>query len=328
MSKRLTDSFGRVFKTLRLSVTDRCDMRCTYCMPKDGVAWLPKSEILSFEELERLVKVFARLGVTRLRLTGGEPLLRKDLPVLVSRLAAIEGIADLSLTTNGSRLAVQAKALKQAGLQRVTVSLDSLDQGRYKAITRGGNLNSVWQGILRADWEGLAPLKLNCVVMAENEMDLIPLAALTLEQRWEVRFIEVMPISSSLGWGVKPGLNLAQMKERLEAHFGQLEAVPTDAHAPARRYQLPGALGKVGFIASVSEAFCAACDRLRLSATGRLQLCLAHSDGLELKPLLRSSASDAVLERAITEAVYRKPAGHAFYKEAPAAGLAMSQIGG
>lgn len=324
----LIDSFGRVFKTLRLSVTDRCDMRCRYCMPKEGVAWLPKSEVLSFEEMERLVRVFAGLGIRRLRLTGGEPLLRQDLPVLVRRLAAIPGLEDLSLTTNGSRLAGLASELKKAGLKRVTVSLDSLDEGRFKAITRGGDLNAVWQGILRADWEGLCPIKLNCVVMEENAADLIPLAALTLERRWEVRFIEAMPISSSLGWGVRPGLRLEEMKARLEAQFGALTAVATEANAPARRFRLRGALGKVGFIASVSEAFCAACDRLRLSATGRLQLCLAHPDGLELKPLLRGGASDAVLERAITEAVFLKPAGHEFYKAAPAEGLAMSRIGG
>jgi cyclic pyranopterin phosphate synthase len=324
----LKDRFGRVFKTLRLSVTDRCDLRCNYCMPAEGIAWKPQQDVLSFEELERLTKLFVNLGMQRIRLTGGEPLLRQGLPDLVGRLARIPGIEDLSLTTNGTRLAALAGPLKKAGLQRVTVSLDSLDAERFKAITRGGDLDGVWQGLLSAERAGLGPIKLNCGVLPENEADLLPLAALTMERRWEMRFIEVMPVSSALGHQVQAGLSLMELKERLTRRWGALEAVPTDSHAPARRYRLPGSLGKLGFIASVSESFCSACDRLRLSATGRLQLCMAHPDGLDLRALLRGGVSDARLMDAIAEAVWRKPAGHAFYQAPVPAGLAMSQIGG
>jgi cyclic pyranopterin phosphate synthase len=247
---------------------------------------------------------------------------------LVGKLAKIPGVEDLSLTTNGTRLEGQAAALKQAGLQRVTVSLDSLDAVRFKAITRSGDLQMVWQGLLAADQAGLGPIKINCVVLPENEADLLPLAALTLERSWEVRFIEAMPVSAALGHSIKPGLSLTTLKQRLSERWGALEAVATDAHAPARRWRLPHSLGKLGFIASVSESFCSACDRLRLSATGRLQLCMAHPDGLDLRPLLRGGSSDAQISEAIAAAVWRKPAGHSFFQTPVPAGLAMSQIGG
>ena len=324
----LQDSFGRIFKSLRLSVTDRCDLRCTYCMPKEGMTWLPRADILSYEEMERLVRVFASMGVQRVRLTGGEPLLRHDLSKLVALLAKIPGIADLSLTTNGQRLAAQAHDLREAGLHRITVSLDSLDAGRFAAITRGGDLDKVWQGLERAQWEGFSPIKLNCVVLPENEADLLPLAALTLERRWEVRFIEAMPVSAALGGSVAGGISMKVLKARIVERFGALEEVPTAAHSPARRFWMPSAVGKLGFIQSVSEAFCSSCDRLRLSSTGFLQLCMAHPDGVDLKPMLRSGISDAVLARSIQEAVFRKPAGHSFYKQAPAPTMAMSRIGG
>jgi GTP 3',8-cyclase len=323
----LRDAFGRGFTTLRLSVTDRCDLRCTYCMPAQGLEWLPKPELLSFEELERLTGVFASLGVRRLRLTGGEPLLRQGLPALVAKLAALPGIEDLSLTTNGTRLAALAQPLKAAGLQRVTVSLDSLDEARFAAITRTGRLQDVLAGIRAAVAAGLKPIKLNAVVLEQNREDLGALAALTLENDFDVRFIEPMPISAGLA-SVQAGPDPMQLRKELAARWGGLEPVSTDPHAPARLFRLPGALGRIGFISSVSESFCAACDRLRLGPTGRLQLCLAHPDGVDLRGPLRNGASDGVLERIITEAAWRKPAGHAFKTQAPAAGAAMSRIGG
>jgi cyclic pyranopterin phosphate synthase len=322
----LQDRFGRVFRTLRLSVTDRCDLRCSYCMPEDGVAWLPKQDLLSFEELERVAALFVQAGIRRLRLTGGEPLLRHELPSLVERLSRL-GVEDLALTTNGTRLAALAAPFRKAGLKRVTVSLDSLDAGRFRAITRGGDLAQVWSGLEAAAQVGLG-IKLNAVVLPENDADLEPLAALSLERPWEIRFIEVMPVSSSLGHGVAKGVDLMELKARFTRRWGALQEVATDLHAPARRFQLPGARGKLGFIASVSEPFCSACDRLRLSATGRLQLCMAHPDGMDLRALLRGGVSDARLTDAIAEAVWRKPAGHAFYQAPVPQGLAMSQIGG
>ena len=323
----LQDRFGRSMRTLRLSVTDRCDLRCLYCMPASGMSWLPKQELLSFEELERVARLLVMAGIRRLRLTGGEPLLRQGLPDLVRRLAALGGVEDIALTTNGTRLAGLAAGLKAAGLNRVTVSLDSLDQERFAAITRGGDLAEVWRGLEAAQAVGLK-IKLNTVVLPHNEADLLPLAALTMERDWEVRFIEVMPVSSALGHSVEKGLDLMELKERLTRRWGALVPVATDPHAPARRYALPGAQGKLGFIASVSEPFCSACDRLRLGATGRLQLCMAHPDGLDLRALLRGRVSDARLIDAIAEAVWRKPAGHAFYQSPVPQGLAMSQIGG
>jgi cyclic pyranopterin phosphate synthase len=323
----LQDRFGRALRTLRVSVTDRCDLRCTYCMPAGGMDWLPKEELLSFEELTRVVRAFVDLGVSRLRLTGGEPLLRRDLPDLVRALAALQGVQDLALTTNGTRLAALAAALKAAGLQRVTVSLDSLDAGRFAAITRGGDVARVLAGIAAAEAAGLAPLKLNAVVTPVNEPDLLDLAALTLTKPWDVRFIEVMPISAAVG-APQPGLPMAALKRRLQERWGRLEPLDAEPSAPARRWRLPGAAGALGFIASVSDSFCGSCDRLRLSATGRLQLCLAHSDGLDLRTLIRSGVSDQGLKGAIGEAVWRKPAGHAFHQQAPQAGHAMSRIGG
>jgi cyclic pyranopterin phosphate synthase len=323
----LQDRFGRTLRTLRVSVTDRCDMRCTYCMPATGMAWLPKQDLLGFEELERVVRAFVELGVSRLRLTGGEPLLRQDLPMLVRAFAALPGVEDLALTTNGSRLAGLAPALKAAGLQRATVSLDSLDPARFAAITRGGDLAKVWEGLLAAEAAGLRPLKLNAVLTPLNEPDLLDLAALTLRRDWDVRFIEVMPISAAVG-APAAGLPMAALKRRLEERWGRLQPLEAGASAPARRWRIPGARGAVGFIASVSDSFCGSCDRLRLSATGRLQLCLAHPDGLDLRSLLRGGASDAALKGAISEAVWRKPAGHEFQRQAPAPQAAMSRIGG
>jgi cyclic pyranopterin phosphate synthase len=325
---RLKDAFGREMRSLRLGVTDRCDLRCVYCMPAGGVDWLPKQDLLSFDELERLVRLFVGLGIKRLRLTGGEPLLRPDLASLVARLARIPGLEDLSLTTNGTRLAGLAPALKAAGLHRVTVSLDSLDAGRFKAITRGADLGAVLDGIRAAERAGLGPIKVNCVVLPENEADLLPLAALTLEHRWEVRFIEVMPVSAALGHAVKPGLPFTELKRRLAERWGPLEPLAADSHATARRFRLGKSLGTLGFISSVTEPFCASCDRLRVGATGRLQLCMARTDGLDLRPLLRGGLDDRAFEEALAGAVLRKPSGHAFYREAVPAGLAMSRIGG
>ncbi|HXC65272.1 MAG TPA: radical SAM protein, partial [bacterium] len=218
----LTDAFGRTMRTLRVSVTDRCDLRCTYCMPAAGMQWLAKGELLSFEELERVVRAFVELGVSRLRLTGGEPLLRQNLPLLVKAFAGLPGVEDLALTTNGTRLAGLAPALKAAGLKRATVSLDSLDPERFAAVTRGGDLAKVWQGLLAAEAAGLGPIKINAVVTPINEPDLMDLAALTFGRGWDVRFIEVMPISGAVGRPAA-GLPMAALKRRMEERWGRLE---------------------------------------------------------------------------------------------------------
>lgn len=323
----MRDRFGREMKTLRLSVTDRCDLRCRYCMPKEGVAWLGKEKLLTLEEQVRAVGTLVELGIERIKVTGGEPLLYPGLSALLERLSRLP-LKDLSLTTNGMRLESMARSLRKAGLRRVTVSLDSMDEGRFKAVTRGGNFKKVWKGLMAAEEEGLTPLKINCVALRENRADVEELARLTLDHPWEVRFIEYMPVTASVRLERSEGVPPGEIRGALEEAFGKLEPVPGYAHAPSVDYRLPRALGKIGFISSVSCSFCPRCDRLRLSADGFLKLCMAHSDGLALKPLLQAGVSDAELREQILRAVFHKPEGHAFWFAAPAAGEAMSRIGG
>jgi cyclic pyranopterin phosphate synthase len=324
----LQDRFGRHLKTLRVSVTDRCDLRCVYCMPAEGAKFVPVESLLSEGELTRAIKLFAGLGMTRFKFTGGEPLLCNGLEELL-KAAAIAGAEELSLTTNATRLAGRAASLRKAGLQRVTVSLDSLDPARFSAITRGGDLAEVWRGILAAEQVGLAPIKLNTVLMDQSEKDLLDLARLSLEHAWSIRFIEYMPMTSSLGQSQRQAWDGPRLRQTLEAHFGALESVESvDPAAPAKLYRIAGAPGKLGFIDAISQPFCSACDRLRLSADGFLRLCMAHADGLDLRSLLRSGASDKELEEGIRQAAWMKPEGHAFYREAKAAEKQMSHVGG
>jgi cyclic pyranopterin phosphate synthase len=324
----LRDRFGRIFKTLRLSVTDRCNLRCRYCMPEEGVEWVKPEGLLTLEEMDRLARLMVKMGIRRIKLTGGEPLLFSGLVELVGRLSSLAELEDLSLTTNGMGLDRLAVPLFQAGLRRVTVSLDSLDEEKFKKLTRGGRLEKVWAGLLAVEAAGLGPLKINCVVLRENQEDTVELARLTLSHPWEVRFIEYMPVTASVGLARSEGVPPAEIKGRIEESFGKLEALSGYAHAPSTDYRLPGAKGKIGFISSVSESFCSRCDRLRLSAEGFLKLCMAHSDGLALRPLLRGGVSDEVLGERIFRAVYHKPEGHSFWFTSPAPGEAMSRIGG
>ncbi len=323
----MRDKFGREMKTLRLSVTDRCDLKCRYCMPEEGVAWLGKSELLTLEEKIRMVETLVELGIDRVKITGGEPLLYPRLAELVERLSRLS-LNDLSLTTNGTRLEPLARPLKKAGLKRVTVSVDSLDGERFKAITRGGSLKKVWKGLMAAEEAGLTPLKINCVVLKENQEDVVELARLTLEHPWEIRFIEYMPVTASVRLERSEGVPPREVRRTIEEALGALEPVASYAHAPSTDYRFPKAPGKIGFISSVSDSFCSRCDRLRLSADGFLKLCMAHADGLALKPLLQEGAPPEVLKERILGAVYHKPEGHAFWFTTPAPGEAMSRIGG
>ncbi len=323
----LKDQFGRFFKTLRLSVTDRCDLKCRYCMPEEGVAWLASENLLTLDEKVRLVELLSGLGIERVKITGGEPLLYPDLPLLVERLARLP-LADLGLTTNGTHLESQAQPLRKAGLKRITVSLDSLDLGRFKSMTRVGSLEKVWRGLLAAEQAGFAPLKINCVVLQENKEDVVELARLTLDHSWEVRFIEYMPVTASVHLERSRGVPPLEVRTIIEESFGPLEPVSGYAHAPSADFRLPGAAGKIGFISSVSDSFCSRCDRLRLSSDGFLKLCMAHPDGLALRPLLREGVSDEILSERILGAVYQKPEGHSFWFKAPAVGQEMSRIGG
>jgi cyclic pyranopterin phosphate synthase len=323
------DTFGRAMTYLRISLTDRCNFRCLYCMPALGMKFQPREEHLTDEELLRLIGLFARAGVTKVRLTGGEPTIRPRLVELVRGIKSFPGIREVSMTTNALLLSRLADDLAAAGLDRVNVSIDTLDPDRFKLMTRGGRLDLVWKGIEAADAAGLRPIKLNTVVVkGQNDAEVGDLAALTLDRAWQVRFLEIMPME---GVGDVHDEGLVTSEEtlaRLEARFGPLVPVEADAADPARLRRIPGALGTIGFISPVSEPFCAACNRVRLTADGKLRLCLLRPDEADLRDLLRAGADDATLEHSIRAAVWRKPWGHGLAEGERETVRGMSQIGG
>ena len=290
------DRLGRPLRNLRLSVTDRCNLRCGYCMPEIDYVWLPRADLLTFEELARLARVFAHLGVEKLRLTGGEPLLRQELEVLVALLAAVPGIRDLALTTNGILLGEQAPALRRAGLRRLTVSLDTLDPGRFKALTRRDEHARVLAGLAAAAAAGFTGTKLNAVVLrGVNDDELARLLAYGRERDLEVRFIEYMDVGGATGWSAATVVPRAEMLARLAAELGPIERDPAeDPAAPAERYLLADGT-RFGIIASTTEPFCAACDRARLTADGVFYTCLYAPHGNELRAALRAGAGDEEL---------------------------------
>lgn len=308
----LVDTFGRRHNNLRVSVTDRCNIRCFYCMPEHPVEFVPRAEILSFEEIERFVQIAARLGVRKVRLTGGEPLLRKDLPNLVRRIAQIDGIADLSLTTNGVHLAGLAGPLYEAGLRRVNVHLDTLDRERFLQITRRDELDRVLEGIHACRRAGYGPIKINAVaVKGLVEPDIVPLAQFGREHGIEVRYIEFMPLDSQGLWLRDKVLLADDMIEMLTKGIGPLVAERNgDPRAPATEYRFADGIGGVGFIASVSRPFCLNCNRIRLTADGKLRYCLFAVDETDVKGLLRGGATDEEVVDVIRATVRAKWIGH------------------
>jgi cyclic pyranopterin phosphate synthase len=325
----LRDALGRVVDDLRISVTDRCNFRCVYCMPEEGMTWLPRDEILSFEELTRLARIFVDSGTRTIRLTGGEPLVRRELPTLVGMLHALHPDVDLSLTTNGFLLRRDAQALAAAGLRRVNVSLDSLRAERFARITRRDCLNTVLDGIEAARQAGLTPVKVNCVVVRGfNDDEVLDFAHMAREQGVHVRFIEFMPLDASGEWGrdsVVPG------DELLEAVEAEYTMQPRNAgHDPASRFGFgDGAPGELGFINSVSAPFCTRCNRVRITADGQLRTCLFSITETDLRTPLRSGADDAELEHIIRDAVWRKEPGHRINEpDFVRPTRSMSQIGG
>jgi cyclic pyranopterin phosphate synthase len=324
----LSDSFQRPINYLRISVTDRCNFRCVYCMPEQGVSLLSHFDILSYEEIYTVAKTAAGLGITKIRLTGGEPLVRTGLPDLVRLLAGIETINDIALTTNGALLARYAAALKEAGLRRVNVSLDTLKQERFQQITRCGTLEDTLHGIETAKSVGLNPVKINVVVMAGvNDDELTDFASLTVSDGWHVRFIELMPRA-----GEDPDssrlFTVKQMRDRIET-MGTLEPYKVDVgNGPARYFRLPGATGTIGFITPVTEHFCYQCNRLRLTADGKLRPCLLSEEEIDLRETLRSGASEAELKDLFTQAIACKPRGHRLAEHKPHTGRPFSQVGG
>jgi cyclic pyranopterin phosphate synthase len=308
---KLIDPFGRAIEYVRLSVTDRCDLRCTYCMPKGFRGFEVPEQWLTFDEIERVVGAFGRLGVTRIRLTGGEPLVRKGLPALAARLAALPGILDLSLSTNATRLARQAGALREAGISRINVSLDSLRAERFRDIT-GGKLDKVMAGLMAGKASGFSPVKINMVVMAGvNEDEVEDMVEFCIEHDFTLRFIETMPMGDTGRAASRRYLDLREVRRRLERRFDLLAGVMPGG-GPARYVQVAGTRLRIGFITPISQHFCATCNRVRMSVDGTLYLCLGQDDKLELRPLLRAGVSDAALEQAIVSAIARKPERHEF----------------
>lgn len=323
---RLTDRYGRQIEYVRLSVTDRCDLRCSYCMPEGFTGFEEPAHWLDFDEIERLIGSFVRLGVRHVRLTGGEPLLRRDIAGLAGRLAALPGLTDLSLSTNATQLERHARALKAAGVTRLNVSLDSLQQARVEKINGRDVLARVMRGLDAARDAGFAPIKLNMVAMAgENDDEIDAMVAFCMERGFVLRLIEAMPIGDT-GRNAHY-LDLQPVRARLEQQFGLVETTQPGA-GPARYLGTPDGRFNVGFITPLSQHFCETCNRVRISVDGTAYMCLGQDEKFEFRPLLRGGASDADLEAAIREAIELKPERHEF-REAPGKILRfMSMTGG
>jgi len=306
----LIDTFGRVHNNLRISVTDRCNLRCTYCMPEE-VTFLDKHELLSFEEIAHFVRTAVPLGIDKVRLTGGEPLMRRDMPRLVRMIAGIAGIRDVGLTTNGLLLAEQARALYEAGLRRINISLDTLDPVRFREVTRRDGIEKVIDGILAAKAAGFKPVKINAVSMRGlTEQEVVPLARFAREHGLEMRFIEYMPIGAD-AWERGKVYFAHEIMEQIEREVAPLvPAEDYDPRAPAMDFRYTDGGGRVGIIASVSRPFCASCNRIRLTSDGKLRNCLFALDEIDVKGLLRNGGSDAEIQNAIRRSVHAKWEGH------------------
>lgn len=326
---QLRDNFHRTIDYLRISITDRCNLRCIYCMPAEGVRPIEHKEILTYEEIVRVVTVAAGLGLKKIRITGGEPLARKNVAFLISAIRKIKGIEDISLTTNGVLLQRYAKELADAGLDRVNVSLDSLRPDRYREITRGGELSSVISGMAVAEKAGLAPLKINMVpVRGLNEDEIEEFAKITVATPYHVRFIEFMPIGARDFWDRKKYISTDEIKGIVEK-IGPLFPVRLRKTGPARYFRFENAPGVIGFISALTHHFCEECNRIRITADGKLRPCLFSETEIDLKPALRGHLSDSELERLIRLSLEVKPEGHNLGQGANLESLrAMSRIGG
>jgi cyclic pyranopterin phosphate synthase len=311
MIPTLIDTQGRVVRDLRISVTDRCNLRCVYCMPAEGMPWLPREDLLTYEEIARFARICLGLGVTGVRLTGGEPTVRQDLPVLVSLLHALDPALDLSLTTNGLKLADMAPALRDAGLARVNVSLDTLDPERFRAVARRDRFHDVIRGLAAAREAGFRPIKINVVLMRGfNDDEAVPLARWGREQGFEVRFIEWMPLDYGRSWQRDRLVPAAEILDRIHAEFPIEPARVTDPGAPAALHRYLDGAGVVGVIASVTRPFCGHCDRIRLTADGQIRTCLFSHREYDVRRALRAGEDDEEIARLLRAAVWRKEPGH------------------
>ena len=322
------DSFGRNIHYLRISLTDKCNMRCVYCMPEEMV-FRPTAELMSRGEGLRLVRLFVDLGVDKVRLTGGEPTVHPDLIPIVRGIRDL-GVHRISMTTNGLRLAELARPLKEAGLERVNVSVDTLNPEKFRRITRRGRLDEVMAGVVAAEAAGLTPLKINAVIArGYNEDEVAGLAALTLTHHWQVRYIEMMPFGEVAAFAQNSVVSQEEIMQLIEAELGALEPIDGGRlDGEARLYRLRGALAPIGFISTVTNPFCAACTRVRLTADGKLRLCLLRDDEGDLLTPLREGASDDELKTLIRNLIWRKPWGHGLPDGVIPIGRVMSQIGG
>jgi len=324
----ISDSFDRPINYLRISVTDRCNLRCIYCMPLEGIETLDHVDILRYEEILNVARAAAEMGINKVRLTGGEPLVRAHLVELVKMLSAVPGLDDLSLTTNGVLLSRYAGELKSAGLHRVNVSLDSLKADKFEQITRIGSLSDVMAGIEAAREADLNPVKINMVTMRGiNDDEIIDFARKTIDEEWHVRYIEFMPIGENEHNGEDRFISIPEITERIET-LGKLQPHKLDGNGPAKYHRLPGAKGTIGFISPVSEHFCFQCNRLRLTADGKLRPCLLSDDEIDLRSPLRQGASINDIKALIRQAIASKPECHHLKTGATARNRSMCQIGG
>jgi cyclic pyranopterin phosphate synthase len=312
MTDQLIDSFDRVHNNLRISVTDRCNIRCFYCMPAEDVVFMQRGQLLTYEEIERFVRVVVPLGVNKIRLTGGEPLVRRDLPVLVEKLAAIDGIRDIGLTTNGILLADLAKPLYDAGLRRINVSLDALSAEKFEEITRRGGYEQVIAGIHAAQEAGFDPVKINAVsIRGVTEEEIVPFGRFARETGTEVRFIEYMPLDADNAWEREKVLFAGEIIDVLSREIMPLLPLDDqDPTAPATEFQFEDGVGRIGFIASVSQPFCQSCNRFRLTADGKLRNCLFSLEETDIRNLLRDDGTDEQIAAAVRECVAAKWEGH------------------
>lgn len=323
------DSYGRRINYMRISLTDACNLRCVYCMPED-MKFRPRHELMSDEEMLLLVRVGASLGVNKIRLTGGEPTIRPGVVDLVREIARIPGVDDLAMTTNGILLDKLAQPLTDAGLTRVNISLDTLDAGKFHNITRWGDIEDVWRGIEASEAAGLRPIKLNSVVTRNfnDGEDVVEMARLTVDRDWEVRFIEMMPFGEVSDFQQTNVVSFQEIRATVEAEFGPLEEASYDFVDPSRPFRIRGAKGTLGFISSVTEPFCQGCGRVRLTADGKLRLCLLREDEVDLLTPLRAGASFEEMRTLMRDGAFHKPWGHGLASGLFAGNRAMNQIGG
>ena len=323
------DRFGRKIHYLRISLTDHCNLRCIYCMTEE-VSFRPPADMMQDDEVLLLTRLFADLGFDKIRLTGGEPTVRAHIVELVRGIAATPGVQSISMTTNGVLLSKLSKPLVDAGLQRVNISLDTLNPVKFKRLTRRGNIEDVWAGILAAEEAGLTPIKLNAVaVRGYNEEEVVDLARLTCEHPWQMRFIEMMPFGGANDFQVTQMISMQEMQERIEQAFGPLEPVSGGKlDGEARIYRIPGSKGDIGFISSVSAPFCMDCNRARLTADGILRMCLLREYEIDLLTPLRAGASLDDLRKLVLDAIWNKPWGHGLALGDIPQNRVMSEIGG